>query len=421
MGETKMQEQVIICPHCKKEIPLTEAISHQIRGQLQKEFEAERQKSEEQFEQKRQALLEREKELEENKKSLVERINEEVKKEREKIEAEVKKKITEENEIKTKDLLEQLNEKDKKLKASQETELDLRKQRRELEESKKAFELEMARKVDEEREKIREAATRTVTDEHKLKDLEKEKQISDLRKQIEELRRKAEQGSQKMQGEVLELELEEILKINFPSDIIEPVPSGIRGADVLQKVHSQTGQYCGTIIWESKRTKAWSDTWLQKLKDDQREVRADIAVLLSIALPKDVNNFTYTDGIWVTDYSSIIGLTIALRMNLIQVAMTKLSSVGKQEKMEVLYTYLSGIEFRQKVEAIVEAFVTMKKDLDQEKRVMTKIWSKREKQIERVIINTAGMYGDMQGIIGASLPEIKSLEMEPSSPEIDLE
>jgi len=416
-----MQEQVIICPHCKKEIPLTEAISHQIRGQLQKEFEAERQKSEEQFEQKRQALLEREKELEENKKSLVERINEEVKKEREKIEAEVKKKITEENEIKTKDLLEQLNEKDKKLKASQETELDLRKQRRELEESKKAFELEMARKVDEEREKIREAATRTVTDEHKLKDLEKEKQISDLRKQIEELRRKAEQGSQKMQGEVLELELEEILKINFPSDIIEPVPSGIRGADVLQKVHSQTGQYCGTIIWESKRTKAWSDTWLQKLKDDQREVRADIAVLLSIALPKDVNNFTYTDGIWVTDYSSIIGLTIALRMNLIQVAMTKLSSVGKQEKMEVLYTYLSGIEFRQKVEAIVEAFVTMKKDLDQEKRVMTKIWSKREKQIERVIINTAGMYGDMQGIIGASLPEIKSLEMEPSSPEIDLE
>ncbi|MBW2637012.1 MAG: DUF2130 domain-containing protein, partial [Deltaproteobacteria bacterium] len=389
-----MQEQVIICPHCKKEIPLTEAISHQIRGQLQKEFEAERQKSEEQFEQKRQALLEREKELEENKKSLAERIDEQVKKERIKIEAEVKEKITEESELKTKDLLEQLKEKDEKLKASQETELELRKQRRELEESKKAFELEMARKLDEEREKIREAAARTVTDEHRLKDLEKEKQISDLRKQIEELRRKAEQGSQQMQGEVLELELEEILKINFSSDIIEPVPKGIRGADVVQKVHSQTGQYCGTIIWESKRTKAWSDTWIQKLKDDQREVRADIAVLLSIALPKDVNNFAYTDGIWVTDYSSIIGLTIALRMNLIQVAMTKLSSVGKQEKMEVLYTYLSGTEFRQKVEAIVEAFVTMKKDLDQEKRAMTKIWSKREKQIERVINNTAGMYGD---------------------------
>ena len=416
-----MTEQVIICPHCKKEIPLTEAISHQIREQLQKDFEAEREKAEKLLEQKNEALRAKEKELEDAIKSMEEQITQKIQAEKEKLEVEIKKKVIEESELKIKDLIGQIEEKDEKLQESQKAELELRKQRRELEEKKKAFELEMERKLDEEREKIRETAARMVSEEHRLKDLEKEKQISDLRKQIEDLKRRAEQGSQQMQGEVLELDLEDVLRINFPSDEIAPVPKGIRGADILQKVHNPTGQYCGTIIWESKRTKAWSDGWMQKLRDDQREVRADVAVILSIALPKDVNNFAFIDGIWVTDYSSMIGLVTALRINLIQVAMTKLSAVGKQEKMEVLYNYLSGPEFRQRVEAIVEAFVSMKDDLNKEKRAMMKIWSKREKQIERVILNTSGMYGDMQGIIGASLPEIKSLELETSVDEIEID
>lgn len=412
-----MQEQFIVCPHCKKEIPLTEAISHQIREQLQQEFEAEIEKRDRLIEEKIRVLQEREKALEEGRKALDKEVAERIARERETIEASIRRQITEESELKTKDLMEQLRVKDKKLQESREAELALRKERRELEEARQAFELEMARTLDEEREKIRVAAVRTVADEHRLKDLEKEKQISDLRKQIDELRRKAEQGSQQMQGEVLEVELEDILRVNFPSDTIEPVPKGIRGADVVQKVYGETGQYCGTIIWESKRTRAWNDGWIQKLKDDRREVRADIAVLLSVALPKDVRNFAYIEGIWVTDYASIIGLTIALRTNLIQVAMAKLAAVGKQEKMGILYSYLSGSEFRQKVEAIVEAFVSMKQDLEQEKRAMTRMWTKREKQIERVVTNTAGMYGDMQGIIGASLPAIKSLEMDAPLPE----
>jgi len=414
-----MAEQFITCPHCKKEIPLTEAISHQIREQLQKNFEAEKQKAKKELEEKARALSAKEKELDAARKSVDEQIAERIKTERSRIEAEAAKKARDDTELKIKDLNDQIGEKDKKLQESQKAELELRRQRRELEESKKAFELEMERKLDEEREKVRENAVRTVSEEHRLKDLEKEKQISDLRGKIEDLKRRAEQGSQQMQGEVLEIELEDILKANFPSDTIEPVPKGIRGADILQKVHNPTGQYCGTIIWESKRTKAWSDSWIGKLKDDQWEVRADVAVILSTALPKDVNTFAYHDGIWITDYSSLIGLVTALRINLIQVAMTKLAAVGKQEKMEVLYTYLSGSEFRQRVEAIVEAFVSMKDDLDKEKRSMMKTWSKREKQIERVINNTAGMYGDMQGIIGASLPEIKSLEMETASSDDD--
>lgn len=374
-----MPEQVIICPNCQKKIPLTEAISHQIREKLHKEFEGEYKKKEQEI--------------------------------KEKLEKEVKQKAEEAVAIELKDLHDQIGEKDEKLKKAQDAELELRKQKRELEESKRTFELEMTRKLDEEREKIRDMTLEEVMEEHRLKDLEKDKQIADMLKQIDELKRKAEQGSQQTQGEVLELELEDILRYKFPLDNIEPVSKGIRGADVLQKVNDQQGVCCGTIIWESKNAKSWKDTWIVKLKDDQRAMKAEIAVLMTTALPKDVNNFAYINGAWVTNYASIVGLATALRINLIQIATTKLATEGKNSKMEVLYNYLSGSEFRQRVEAIVEAFASMKKDLDQEKRAMMRIWAKRDKQIERVINNTAAMYGDMQGIIGASLPQLKSLEL----------
>lgn len=374
-----MQDQVITCPHCHKEIPLTEAISHQIRDELHKQFEAEAKKKE---------------------KELVK-----------KLEKEARKKAEESFTVELKDLHEQVKEKDEKLKKAQEAEVELRKKQRELEDSKREFELEMARKLDEERAKIREDALKAIAEEHRLKDLEKEKQINDMRKQIEDLKRKAEQGSQQTQGEVLELEIEDILKQSFPLDHIEPVPKGVRGADILQRVNNNLGQCCGTIIWETKRTKSWNSGWIEKLKDDQREVKAEIAVLMTTALPKGVSNFTHIDGIWVTDYASVVGLTTALRMSLSQVADMKLATVGKNEKMETLYDYLSGPQFKQRVEAIVKTFISMKEDLDKEKRAMMSIWSKRDKQIERVIVNTAGMYGDMKGIIGASLPQIDSMEL----------
>lgn len=374
-----MSDPVIVCPHCKREIPLTEAISHQIRAQLRKEYDEETDKK--------------------------------LKLERERIENEVRRQTEQTVEVEVRDLREQVEEQKKKLVKAEAFELELRKKSRELEESKRAFELEMTRKLDEERQGIRDEAAKKFADEHKFKDLEKEKQISDLRQQIDELKRKAEQGSQQLQGEVLELELEALLKANFPHDQIEPVPKGVRGADVVQRVYNESGQPCGSIIWESKRTKAWSDGWIPKLKEDQRDVKADIAAIVSAVLPKEVSTIACLSGVWVTNDASVLGLTIALRMCLIQVAMAKTASVGKQEKMELLFGYLCGPEFRQKVEGIVEAFVSMKKDLDQEKRAMAKIWSRREKQIEQVVSNTARMYGEMQGIIGASLPEIKSLEL----------
>jgi len=399
-----MADQVIICPHCHREIPLTEAISHQIREQLHKEFDSEVKKKEQELFQKEQALSEKEKAMEED-------YAKRIKIEKSKLEEEAKKKAEQTIAVELNDLKAQVTEKDQKLLEAQKAELEFRKQRRELEERQRILELEMTRKLDDEREKIKEETLTIFTEEHRLKDLEKDKKMDDMRKQIDELKRKAEQGSQQLQGEVLELELEEMLKANFPLDNLEPVGKGKRGADILQRVHNQSGQYCGTIIWESKRTKGWSDGWIDKLKEDQREAKAEIAVLVTTALPKEVNNFTQINGTWVTNFPLAICLAGPLRITLIQVANAKLSEVGKYEKMEVLYSYLSGPEFRQKVEAIVEAFASMKKDLDQEKRAMNKIWSKREKQIERVVYHLSGMFGAMQGIMGASLPEIKSLEL----------
>lgn len=375
-----MEDQVITCPNCKTQIPLTEAISHQIREQLHGEFESE-------FKKKSKDL-------------------------REKLEKEATQKAEEAAALEKQDLLAQVAEKDKKLQDARKSELELRKEKRDLEDSKKNFVLEMTKKLDEERGKIKDDALKNAFEEHRLKDLEKEKQIDGMRKQIDELKRKAEQGSQQIQGEVFEDDLEKALRARFPHDCIEPVPKGVNGADVLQKVQEISGLHCGTIIWESKNTKTWSDKWIEKLKDDQCEVKADVAVLMTKVLPKDVSNFEHKKGVWVTDYSSVIGLASALRFGILQVATTKRASEGKNEKIEVLYKYLSSQEFRQKVEAIVEAFSSMKKDLDDEKKAMTKIWAKREKQLDRVSSNTVKIYGDLEGMVVGNLQQIKSLELE---------
>ena len=244
-----------------------------------------------------------------------------------------------------------------------------------------------------------------------LKEAEKDKLIKDLTTQIGDLKRKSEQGSQQLQGEILEIQLEDLLARTFPHDSIDEVPKGIKGADVLQNVYDATGNRCGAILWESKRTKSWSDKWLPKLRDDQRAAKAEIAAIISIELPKDVSTFSNIDGVWVTNWSCTIGLATALRSSLIEVAHAKQALDGQQGKMDLLYSYLSGSEFRHRVEGIVEAFVTMKTGLDKEKRAMERIWSEREKQLDRAIRQTAGLHGDLSGIIGQALPAIEQLEL----------
>ncbi|OQZ04159.1 MAG: hypothetical protein B6D34_04085 [Candidatus Brocadia sp. UTAMX1] len=406
-----MPDQTITCPYCTKEIPLTETLSHQIKEELRKEFELKAKERELELARREKSLADEMKTLEDARKSIDQQVSQKLQAEREKLKLESRKEVEDAIRVELKDLKDQNVEKEQKLAEAQRVELEFRKKVRELEELGKNQELEIARKLDEERKIISEKARKEAEEEMRLKLLEKEKQLEDTKKALDEAKRKAQQGSMQTQGEVLELGMESLLKAQFPTDTIEPVPKGIRGADILQKVYNKSGQYCGTMIWESKHTKAWNDGWLSKLKDDQREVKAEVAVLVTETMPKGIEGFAQIEGVWVADYALSIALASVLRTSLMELAQHKLSLVGKSEKMEVLYNYLSGPEFKQKIEAIVESFKSMKEDLDREKRAITTMWAKREKQIEKIVNSTAGMYGDMQGIIGATLPHIKSLEL----------
>jgi hypothetical protein len=390
--------ETIKCPSCGDSFELTEVISQDIENKFKKEHTHE-------IEEVKNALkLEYEAKEEE--------FENKAKQEKKVLQEKAKKDALGSVEIEISDMKEQLKENADDLKMFRSQEIEFRKKERELLKEKESMDLVVGRKIDDERQKVYEEAAKKFEEKQRLKDAEKDKKINEMVVQIDDLKRKSEQGSQQTQGEVLELEVENILRTCFLHDHIEPVPKGIKGADVLQKVHNPSGQYCGTIVWETKRTKAWSDGWISKLKEDQRMIKGEVAIILTTAMPKDVKGFGHVNGVWVTDYASMVGIATAIRIGLIEVTNTKMAAVGKKGKMEVVYNYLSGAEFKQKVEAIVEAFKNMKDDLEKEKKAFTKIWAKREKQIELVISNTASMYGDIHGIIGASLPQIKLLEIE---------
>lgn len=255
-----------------------------------------------------------------------------------------------------------------------------------------------------------EEATKRADAEHRRRELQLEKQLNDAKRQAADLKRRLEQAPQPLQGEVAQLSLGDMLKHQFPTDAIEQVRRGVRGGDVLHKVYSPTGEFCGTILWESKSTKEWSNSWLTKLRTDQRREKAEIAVLTSAQLPKTVAHFGHIDGVWVTGFSLAPCVALALRMNLIQLASLREASQGnRDEQMRLLYDYLASTPFRQRIEAIVESFRTMQDDLNGERTVMERFWSKRETHLQVVVKNVAGMYGDMQAIV--SLPNIRRLEL----------
>lgn len=401
----------IICPKCRYEIEVTEVLSAQLRTQMQKEFEADFRKKEAAIADREQAVVAARGEVERAKQEIDQRVADRLEKERKTLSEDALRKAREQVTVELRDKDQQLTDIQAKLKAAEDAELVLRKERRDLEEEKRALNLTVARELDEGRAKIYKQAQTEAAQERALKEAEKDKLIADLKSQIGDLQRKSEQGSQQLQGEVMELQLEELLRRQFPYDTIEPVPKGIHGGDVVHHVHDMGGNRCGTILWESKRTKAWSDAWLPKLRDDQRAAKAQIAMLVTAELPKGVTNFAHIEGVWVTNSSCAISVAHALRSGLLEVAKAQLATEGRQGKMELLYNYLSGTEFRHRIEGIVEAFRTLREELETEKRAMQRIWSKREKQLERAVTNTAGLYGDMAGIVGASLPRIESLEL----------
>ncbi|MEI6266616.1 MAG: DUF2130 domain-containing protein [bacterium] len=326
---------------------------------------------------------------------------------------ELKKELADETqkelELEKRSFQEQMNEKDEKLRKAQEKELELRKQKITLEEDKQSFELEKMRQLDEERQKIQEEAGRKAEEQQHKKIAELEMKLSNVSRAKDDLARKLEQGSMQTQGEVQELELEQVLTDAFPFDAIAPVPKGVNGADVVQLVQNKAGALCGKIAWESKQTKSWSAGWVDKLKEDMRAIKADIGVIVTAAMPGDAHGFVQIEKIWVCELKYAIALATVLRKGLVDVYREKALAVNKNDKMDYLYTYLTGNEFKQRVEAIVEAFGAMESGIRKERNAFEKIWCEREKQLSRVLTNTVGMYGDIGGHI--ALPEIKALEL----------
>ena len=310
------------------------------------------------------------------------------------------------------ELRKQMLEKDKKVAEAENKEANLRKLQFKLETREKDIDYEILKRTQSAIKKEEQKLSARIEKDYRERELELEKKLSDARRQAMDLKRKLDQSSQQTQGEVSEIALEKALKKAFPEDKIISVEKGKKGGDLIQHIYSPTGQPCGAILWESKNTRTWSKGWLPKLRTDQRKAKAELAVLVSTTLPKEVTHFGLIEGVWITESNLALGIATALRINLLQVALLRESSKGKHEKMEFLYEYISGIEFRQRIEAIVEAFRSMQDDLEKEKQSMEKQWAKRGMHLQLVIENISGMYGDMQAIAGQSLPKIRRLELQ---------
>lgn len=368
----------IKCPNCGKLVEISEAIKHQIQESILAKAES--------------------------------KHKEEIEKLKIEIDEKAEKRVKEEFELRFKDSQNELSESREQNRLLREELLQITKELRILRQKDEERDLEMQKKLVYEEEKIREDAQKKAEEENRLKILEKEKQLQDALKANEEMKRKLQQGSQQLQGETFELEFEGLLKKQYPNDKIIPVKKGSRGGDLIQEVWDGNGNYTGKILWELKNTKIWSETWIEKLKSDKRSINADEAIIISEVLPNDMKTAGFRKNIWVTKRDFVLPLTDTIRAKLIQLYYVKNSIKGKDEKMEVLFSYLSGTEFKNRVEAIIEAFTNMQTEIEKEKRYFSNKWARDEKNIRQVIDNTYGMHGDLKGIVGQSLPQITGLD-----------
>lgn len=399
------------CPNCHSEIPLSAAMDARMREEIARRIAVESDRQRREYEQKVRELGTRETTLRERELTIEREVAERAEKQRAVLTAEIRKSIQADQDAQFTNTQRELIETKAKLKEFATIELQLRAEKQRLVEEREQLDLQRARQIDAERDQIRAAARKQTEEEYLLKLAEKEKQIEDMARQASELKRRSEQGSQQAQGEALELSLESSLRDAFPSDEILPVPKGIAGGDLIQRVMDSRQRACGAILWETKRTKAWSDGWIAKLRDDQLAARADVCAIVTIALPRDAGPLTERDGVWITTPALAIALAAMLRATLLEVSGVRRAQEGRNEKVTALYDYLSGGEFKRRVQTIVDAFVAQRDALDQERRAMTKIWSQREKQLTRAITNAAEMYGELAAIVDRPLPAIESLDL----------
>lgn len=431
------QQSSIQCPSCGTSIDVNDILKHQIEDALRKEFQQKLNAQTAEWESKNEALEKARAEFESKKKKENELFQERLEKVKEEFDVKAKKekqefqermelekkesekailsnlklKLEEENKDRISLMEKELSEKSEKLRELNKMQGEISKLQREKLEMKEHIEAQAQQQLNEtlvlEKEKIR----KQEEEKNELKIKEYQKQAEDQRKLIEEMKRKQEQGSMQLQGEVLELAMEEWLATNFPLDTIDEVKKGANGADCLQTVNTFETQNCGTIYYESKRTKTFQPLWIEKFKNDIRDKKANIGVLVTEVLPNDMQRMGMKDGVWICTYEEFKGLSAVLRQSLIQISQAVQSQENKGDKMTMLYDFLTSTEFRLQIEGIVEGFSQMQSDLLKEKHAMKKIWTAREKQIDKVISNTIGMYGSIRGIAGNAVQTVKALEL----------
>ncbi|MEQ3664444.1 MULTISPECIES: DUF2130 domain-containing protein [unclassified Olleya] len=408
-------ENQIKCPNCGTSIDVQDILSHQLEEEIKQKYQsqiaAEKKRYESQQEQLKQEKLDFEQKKKRENVLFQERLENQLKEDKKEIEAKLKLKLKEEQSDQFAALQKELNEKSEQVKELNRSKAEIEKLKREKSELKEAAEAEAQKKLNEilvaEKEKIK----KSEEDKNELRFKEMQKQLEDQKKLTEEMKRKQEQGSMQLQGEVQELAIEEWLAAQFPLDTIEEIKKGARGGDCIQIVHTRTEQNCGTIYYESKRTKDFQPSWIEKFKADIRDRGANIGVLVTEVMPSDMDRMGLKDGIWICNYDEFKGLCAVLREGILQVNNAIITQENKGDKMDLLYDYLTSNTFRMQIEAIVEGFTQMKSDLESEKRSMQRIWKQREKQIEKVVTNTIDMYGSIKGIAGNAIQSVKALEL----------
>lgn len=386
----------IKCPNCGHQFEPNEAIREEVQNELRHKIKEWQEKKDEEFAVK----------LEQEKKQFKTAMEENMRKS---IASDF------ENQLQ---LLKTANiDNEEKLKEARKKELEFLQKEKQLQNKEAELEITLQKKLQEERRQLSEQIQKQESERSALKEnelllklKEKEVQLEEQKKLAEEMRRRAEQSSMQRQGEVQELLLESILKENFPFDIIDEVGKGVEGADCIQTVRNASGKECGKIIYESKRTKGWSSNWVDKLKTDMRSRGADVAILVTQTFPKDMDRFGEKDGIWICSFAEVASVASIIRNSVLKVYEIQRSEENKGDKMQLLYNYLTGVEFKGQVEAIAEGFIAMKNSITKERMQMEKIWKEREKQLEKVLINTSGLYGSVKGIAGASVSDIPLLD-----------
>jgi len=405
----------INCPSCGTAIDVQDILAHQLEEEIKQKYQAQLQSEKNRYQEEANKLNQAKAEFEEKKRKenelFEEKLSTRLKDEKRQIEERIKAKLNEEKSEQFEALQRELNEKSKQVNELNRTKTEIEKLKREKSELREAIEAETQKKLNEliltEKEKIK----RSEEEKNELRIRELHKQLEDQKKLTEEMKRKQEQGSMQLQGEVQELAIEEWLAAHFPLDTSDEVKKGARGGDCIQIVNTRTRQNCGKIYYESKRTKDFQSAWIEKFKADMRDKGADVGILVTEAMPADMARMGIRDGVWICSYEEFKGLCSVLRETLIQLSTALSSQENKGDKMHLLYDYLTSTTFRMQVEAIVEGFSSMKNALESEKRSMQRIWKEREKQIEKVITNTIDMYGSIKGIAGNAVQSVKALEL----------